>query len=169
MVLLSILKKLKQKEREVRLLVLGLDNAGKTTLVKKFNGDDIHTISPTLGFNIYDLEHKGYCKQNYFESTDGLIWVIDSADKSRFEDCRNELFQLIQEEQLAGASLLVFANKQDLDGSLKCDEIADFLHLSTIKTSHWKILPCSAYTGDNLLEGIDWILDDISHRIFTLQ
>ena len=64
--LLSILKKVKQKEREVRLLMLGLDNAGKTTVVKKFNGEDIDLISPTLGFNIKTLEqgtarHDGAC------------------------------------------------------------------------------------------------------------
>ncbi|XP_070930427.1 ADP-ribosylation factor-like protein 2 isoform X5 [Macaca nemestrina] len=57
--LLTILKKMKQKERELRLLMLGLDNAGKTTILKKFNGEDIDTISPTLGFNIKTLEHRG--------------------------------------------------------------------------------------------------------------
>jgi hypothetical protein len=57
--LLSILKKVKQKEKEMRLLILGLDNAGKTTILKKFNGEDIHTIEPTLGFNIKTLEYQG--------------------------------------------------------------------------------------------------------------
>ena len=58
--LLSILKKLKEKEREVRLLMLGLDNAGKTTILKKFNGEDINEIAPTLGFNIKTLDHRGF-------------------------------------------------------------------------------------------------------------
>ena len=57
--LLSILRKLKEKEKDVRILMLGLDNAGKTTILKKFNGEDINSISPTLGFNIKTLEHKG--------------------------------------------------------------------------------------------------------------
>ena len=57
--LLHILKKLKQKEKEVRLLFLGLDNAGKTTIVRRFNGDDISGIFPTVGFNIFTLVHKG--------------------------------------------------------------------------------------------------------------
>jgi len=56
--LLSILKKLKQKEKEMRILMLGLDNAGKTTILKKFNGEDISEIAPTLGFNIKTLEHR---------------------------------------------------------------------------------------------------------------
>ena len=58
--LLTILKKVRQKEKEVRVLVLGLDNAGKTTVLKKFNGEDISTISPTLGFSIKTLEYKGF-------------------------------------------------------------------------------------------------------------
>jgi hypothetical protein len=56
--LLTILKKIKQAEKEMRLLVLGLDNAGKTTIIKKFMGEAIDTISPTLGFNIVSLEFK---------------------------------------------------------------------------------------------------------------
>ena len=51
---MSIVKKTKEKEKEMRLLILGLDNAGKTTIIKKFNGEDIDKISPTLGFNNYD-------------------------------------------------------------------------------------------------------------------
>merc|ERR1712146_646648 len=99
----SILKKVKSKEKEVRLLILGLDNAGKTTILKKFNGEDISTIEPTLGFNIKTLGYKGYKLnvwdvggqqtirsywRNYFEQTDGLIWVVDSADRWRLEDCK---------------------------------------------------------------------------------
>ncbi|KAM8940168.1 ADP-ribosylation factor-like protein 2 [Pelodytes ibericus] len=180
--LLTILKKMKQKEREVRLLMLGLDNAGKTTILKKFNGEDIDTISPTLGFNIKTLEHRGFKLnmwdvggqkslrsywRNYFESTDGLIWVVDSADRARLQDCRQELSGLLLEERLSGATLLVFANKQDLPGALSKDAIREVLELDNIKSHHWCIQGCSAVTGENLLTGIDWLLDDISSRIFT--
>jgi len=184
MVLLKILKKLKQKEKEVRILMLGLDNAGKTTIWKKFNGEDINTISPTLGFNIKSLDHKGFQLniwdvggqkslrsywRNYFESTDGLVWVVDSADKMRLEDCKSELHKLLQEERLGGATLLVFANKRDLPGSLSAAEIKDILKLDEIETHHWQIVWCSAVTGENLLEGIDWMVNDIAARIFTLD
>ena len=57
--LLTILKKIKQKEKELRILILGLDNAGKTTVMKKISGENIHEISPTVGFNIKSLEYKG--------------------------------------------------------------------------------------------------------------
>lgn len=181
-VLGPILKKMKQKERELRLLMLGLDNAGKTTILKKFNGEDIDTISPTLGFNIKTLEHRGFKLniwdvggqkslrsywRNYFESTDGLIWVVDSADRQRMEDCQRELQSLLVEERLAGATLLIFANKQDLPGALSSNAIREALELDSIRSHHWCIQGCSAVTGENLLPGIDWLLDDISSRIFT--
>nr|XP_053645492.1 ADP-ribosylation factor-like protein 2 [Cherax quadricarinatus] len=184
----SILKKLKQKEHEVRILMLGLDNAGKTTVVKRFCGEDISTISPTYGFNIKTVEHMvdkyGYKLniwdvggqsslrsywRNYFECTDGLIWVVDSADVDRLRDCQGELRKLLEEERLAGATLLVFANKQDLPEALTDEQIRDILDLSSLKTHHWYILPCSAVTGENLVAGIDWLIRDIAARIFTLE
>lgn len=175
---------MKEKEKEVRILMLGLDNAGKTTIVKKFNGEDVSTISPTLGFNIKTLEHKGFKLnvwdvggqkslrsywRNYFESTDGLIWVVDSADRRRLGDCKKELHSLLVEERLAGATLLVFANKQDLPGALTGDNLRQLLDLDGIVTHHWNIVTCSAVTGDNLLHGVNWIIDDISSRIFTMD
>jgi len=184
--LLTILKKVKAKEREVRLLILGLDNAGKTTILRKFSGESIDTIEPTLGFNIKTLEHRSYKLnvwdvggqrtiraywRNYFEQTDGLIWVVDSSDRARLEVCRDELFSLLGQEKLAGASLLIFANKQDLSNSLTSEEIADVLQLNSNKkfsNRHWSIIACSAVTGDGLVDGMDWMTDDIANRIFML-
>lgn len=182
--LLTILKKVKQKEKEVRLLILGLDNAGKSSILKKFNGEDISTIEPTLGFNIKTLEYLGFVLncwdvggqqtirsywRNYFEQTDGLIWVVDSADRWRMEDCKRELHKLLGQEvicfkpnsgasrlrsdraqKLAGASLLIFANKQDLQGALTAAEIAEALDLANdavTSSRHWEIRGCSAVTG----------------------
>ncbi|XKL62261.1 hypothetical protein PGB90_002094 [Kerria lacca] len=182
--LLTVLKKMKKKEKEMRLLLLGLDNAGKTTILKRFNGEDIHSISPTLGFNIKTFDHNDYKLnvwdvggqkslrsywRNYFECTDGVIWVVDSADKRRLQDCSVELHSLLLEEQLAGATLLIFANKQDLPGALSPEEIRQVLDLDSIKTHHWRIIKCSALTGENLLEGINWLIKDIGARIFTMD
>lgn len=63
--------------------------------------------------------------RNYFECTDGLVWVVDSVDKLRLEACKSELAVLLEEERLAGATLLVLANKQDLPGALTSKEIKD--------------------------------------------
>lgn len=184
--LLTILKKLKEKEKEVRLLVLGLDNAGKTTILKKFKGEDIDTISPTLGFDIQTFEFRGYKLnvwdvggqktirsywRNYFEQTDGIVWVVDSADKRRLDQCKAELTKLMGQEKLAGASLLVFANKQDLAGALSGEQIAEHLELQSdlFKSHHWEIHPCSAVTGKGLVEGMDWMVKDIASRIFLAE
>ena len=62
---------------------------------------------------------------------------------------------------------MVFANKQDLEGSLKADEISKVLELESVTTHHWQILGCSAVTGEKLLDGVNWLISDISSRIFT--
>ncbi|GAM21832.1 hypothetical protein SAMD00019534_050070 [Acytostelium subglobosum LB1] len=182
--LLTVLKKMKQKEKELRLLMLGLDNAGKTTILKKFNGEDISTISPTLGFNIQTLVYKDYKLniwdiggqktlrsywRNYYEENDAVIWVIDSSDIRRLDDCKKELKALLDEEKLAGATFLVFANKQDLDGAKTTDEIIKYLDLESLTTHNWKIQSCSAVTGEGLEAGIEWVVNDIVSRCFILD
>ena len=183
--LLTILKKVKQKEKELRILILGLDNAGKTTIMKRVSGEDIHEISPTVGFNIKSLEYKGLSLnlwdvggqksirtywRNYFEQTDGIIWVVDSVDRWRLEECKAQLHDLLGQEKLAGASLLVFANKQDLGGALTYEEIAKILELNgeDMEGHHWSIYGCSAVTGSGLQTGFDWLVNDISSRIFMM-
>jgi ADP-ribosylation factor-like protein 2 len=164
-----------------------LDNAGKTTILKKFCGEPIDKIEPTLGFNIQTLEFRGFSLsiwdvggqksiraywKNYFESTDGLIWVIDSADRARVELCKLELLSLLDQEKLAGSSLLIFANKQDISGALSSEEIAQVLDLETdviYQNRHWAIQSCSAVTGEGLADGIEWIISDIAQRIFMMS
>jgi len=171
----------------VRILILGLDNAGKTTILRKFSGEPTDTVEPTLGFNIKTVEHRSYKLniwdvggqrtiraywRNYFESTDGLVWVIDSSDRMRMEQCRDELYSLLQQEKLSGASLLILANKQDLFDAMSAEEIVSALGLRThdaFSGRHWSIYACSAVEGEGLVEGIDWLVNDIANRIFMLS
>ncbi len=106
--------------------------------------------------------------RNYFEQTDGLIWVVDSADRRRLKDCREELAALLSQEKLAGATIIILANKQDLAGALSLEEIADALALRSARFErrHWQIHACSAVTGAGLVEGMDWLITDIAGRIF---
>ena len=179
--LLTIIKKVKAKEKEVRVLMVGLDNAGKTTIVKRVNGEDISTISPTLGFNIKTMSFRGYRMniwdvggqktlrsywRNHYEATDGMVWVVDSADVRRLRDCKDELHKLLGEEKLAGSSLLIFANKQDIPGALTKKEIAQVLELDQMEKRHWHIEGCSAVSGEGLLEGFEWCVKDIGARIY---
>ncbi|EGU88449.1 hypothetical protein FOXB_01052 [Fusarium oxysporum f. sp. conglutinans Fo5176] len=159
--MLSILRKARLKDKEMRILMLGLDNAGKTTIVKKVMGEDVNTVSPTLGFIIKTIDYEGY-KLNIY----ALIWVVDATDRLRIQDCRDELQGLLLEERLAGASLLVFANKTDVEGCMTEEEILSELQLESIRTHRWHILPCSAMTGTNLEEGLSWVVEDAKKRLF---
>ncbi|CAA90353.2 ADP-ribosylation factor-like protein 2 [Caenorhabditis elegans] len=181
---LKILRKQRAREREMRILILGLDNAGKTTLMKKFLDEPTDTIEPTLGFDIKTVHFKDFQLnlwdvggqkslrsywKNYFESTDALIWVVDSSDRERLLQCSEELKKLLGEERLAGASLLVLANKSDLPGAIDVNSIAQVLDLHSIKSHHWKIFSCCALSGDRLVQAMTWLCDDVGSRLFILD
>mmetsp|Transcript_14454 Transcript_14454/g.23988 ORF Transcript_14454/g.23988 Transcript_14454/m.23988 type:complete len:192 (+) Transcript_14454:173-748(+) len=175
--LLTLLRKLKKSDQEARLLVLGLDNSGKTTILKKLSDEDISQIQPTQGFNIKSLMHDGFKLnvwdiggqksirpywRNYYDQTDALIYVIDSADRRRMEETGVELQQLLDEEKLSSVPLLVMANKQDLINALGADEITSELNLGDLRERQWQILPCSARTGEGLQEGMEWLVEQIN-------
>jgi ADP-ribosylation factor-like protein 2 len=171
-----------------------LDNAGKTTIVKTLCGLSIDHIEPTLGFQIHSLDYSSSTDttistdtpsfsinlwdiggqssiraywRNYFEQTDGVIWVVDSVDKSRLSLVKEEFQLILQQEKLVGATLLVLANKQDVQGALTTDQIAEALQLDQIHHDrHWSIQACSAVTKEGLLQGMDWIVQDIGDRIY---
>jgi|TARA_B110000003_G_scaffold123643_2_gene126031 ADP-ribosylation factor-like protein 2 len=164
--------------------MVGLDNAGKTTIVKRVNGEPIDEISPTLGFNIKTMTFGAYSLniwdvggqktlrsywKNYYEATDALIWVVDSADGRRMRDCARELAGVLGEEKLAGASVLIFANKRDIQGAMDVDAMVDALGLKTLVNRHWNIVACSAVTGEGLLEGFDWLVKDCADRIYMFD
>merc|ERR1712146_481652 len=118
----------------------GLDNSGKTSILKRLSDEDITHIMPTQGFNIKSLLHEGFKLnvwdiggqktirpywKNYFENTDALIYVVDSSDRRRLEEAGEELAELLVEDKLGGVPLLVFANKQDLISAVPADEIIE--------------------------------------------
>ncbi|KII68323.1 ADP-ribosylation factor-like protein 2 [Thelohanellus kitauei] len=140
MVLYKIIKKRKLKEKSLRILILGLDSAGKTSIIKSIKGESISDCHPTIGFHIHTLEHMGYVVhywdvggqknlrcfwRNYFEETDGIIWVVDASDEDRLKLCKEELDILLNDEKLIGATLLILANKQDLPQCLNKQQIID--------------------------------------------
>lgn len=175
--LLSLLRKFKNSpEREVRILLLGLDNAGKTTTLRKLASEDVNQITPTQGFNIKSVSSDGFKLnvwdiggqrkirpywKNYFDNTDILIYVIDSTDKKRFEETSVELNELLSEDKLTGVPLLVYANKQDLVTAVPASELAEGLNLPAIRDRSWQIQPCSAISGEGLKDGLDWAVKNI--------
>lgn len=96
---------------------------------------------------------------------------MDSADIARLQICKEELEGLLQQEKLVGASLLILANKQDVNGAMQAEEIARVLGLEEggiFNNRHVSIRGCSAVSGEGLVEGVDWMVEDISSRIFML-
>ncbi|KAL0210644.1 hypothetical protein RCL1_005080 [Eukaryota sp. TZLM3-RCL] len=171
--LLALLRRLRRSEREVRILLLGLDNAGKTTILSRLADDDITHIMPTQGFNIKSISKDNFKLnmwdiggqkvirsywRNYCENTNGLVFVIDSADRRRLEECAHELTKLLEDSFLVGVPVLVFANKQDLMQALPASEIANLLDLDLIRDRRWHIQGCSAKDGTGLQDGLDWLL-----------
>merc|ERR1711976_759721 len=153
--------------------MLGLDNAGKTTVLKKLSDEDITHIMPTQGFNIKSLQHEGFKLNvwdiggqktirpywsNYFESSDALVYVIDSSDKRRLEESAEELKELLADDKLAGIPLLAFANKQDLMQAKSAEEVSAHLGLGNISDRTWNIQACSAKNGDGLQDGMEWLI-----------
>src|SRR5271156_4342394 len=200
--------------KEMRLLMLGLDAAGKTSellptgatrgqcdgmepcstsasmagsispslclwttanntllpaiLYKLKLNQDVTTI-PTVGFNVETVTYKnvkfnvwdvgGQDKirplwRHYFSGTQGLIFVIDSNDRARIDEARQELHRIILDREMKEALLLVFANKQDIPGAMTPTEVTEKLRLTQLKERMWYVVPSCATTGEGLFEGL---------------
>lgn len=169
----------------MRVLMLGLDAAGKTTILQQLKlGEYIITV-PTVGFNVETVHYKnvsftiwdvgGQDKirrlwRHYYNGVDCLIFVVDSLDRERIDDefdyednAKEELLRLLNEDELKHASLLVYANKQDASTAMKVEEVARRLDLPRIARGHqWHLQGCSAMNGAGLYEGLNWIADNVT-------
>ena len=102
--------------------------------------------------------------RNYYEQTDALVYVVDSADEMRVEEVKGNLQELLAEELLAGVPLLVFANKQDLEMALEAPEVMEHLDLNAITDRSWNIQACSAVSKEGLEEGMSWMINTINAK-----
>eukprot|EP01117_Protostelium_nocturnum_P007258 TRINITY_DN2596_c0_g1_i1.p1 TRINITY_DN2596_c0_g1~~TRINITY_DN2596_c0_g1_i1.p1 ORF type:complete len:180 (+),score=52.53 TRINITY_DN2596_c0_g1_i1:308-847(+) len=159
-------------QKAIRLLVLGLDAAGKTTLLYRLRlGETTDTI-PTVGFNVETVEYAnisftmwdvgGQEKiralwRHYYSGVQGLIYVVDSADVERLDEAKEELQLMMGEPELRDTAVLVLANKQDLPGAASVSTIANKLELDSLRGRKWNIQSCCATKGTGLYEGMDWI------------
>ncbi|KAK3681263.1 ADP-ribosylation factor family-domain-containing protein [Podospora appendiculata] len=160
--------------REVRILMLGLDAAGKTTILYKLKVNQEVTTIPTVGFNVETVTIKnvkfnvwdvgGQDKirplwRHYYSGTQGLIFVVDSSDHSRIEEARTELHRIINDREMRDSLLLVLANKQDVPGAMNPQEITEKLQLAKIKDKVWSVEPTIATKGDGLGQAFQWLSD----------
>lgn len=163
-------------KKEMRILMVGLDAAGKTTILYKLKLGEIVTTIPTIGFNVETVEYKniqftvwdvgGQDKirplwRHYFQNTQGIIFVVDSNDRDRVDEARDELQRMLNEDELRDAQLLVFANKQDLPNAMNAAEITDTLRLHSLKQRSWFIQSTCATSGDGLYEGLEWLSNSL--------
>ena len=102
--------------------------------------------------------------RHYFQNTQGLIFVVDSNDRDRVGEARDELHRMLGEDELRDAVLLVFANKQDLPNAMNAAEITDKLGLHALRQRHWYIQSTCATSGEGLYEGLDWLSNNIAQR-----
>jgi len=159
--------------------MVGLDAAGKTTILYKLKLGEVVTTIPTIGFNVETVEYKnisftvwdvgGQDKirplwRHYYANTQGIIFVVDSNDRDRTDNARDELNRMLSEDELRESVLLVFANKQDLPNAMKVQEITEKLGLNKLRGRQWYIQGTSAPTGDGLYEGLDWLSATLSKK-----
>jgi len=154
-------------KRQMRILMVGLDAAGKTTILYKLKLGEIVTTIPTIGFNVETVEYKnisftvwdvgGQDKirplwRHYYQNTQGLIFVVDSSDRERIQESHDELHKMLNEDELRDAIVLVFANKQDLPNALSVTELTEKLGLNQLRRK-WYVQAACATQGTGLYEG----------------
>ncbi|KAM9987928.1 hypothetical protein ACTFIZ_003269 [Dictyostelium cf. discoideum] len=164
-------------KKDMRILMVGLDAAGKTTILYKLKLGEIVTTIPTIGFNVETVEFKninftvwdvgGQDKirplwRHYFQNTQGLIFVVDSNDRERIQEACDELNKMLNEDELRDAVLLVFCNKQDLPNAMSVAEVTDKLNLHSLRSRKWYIQSTCATSGDGLYEGLDWLSNTLT-------
>ncbi|NXU40009.1 ARL14 protein, partial [Drymodes brunneopygia] len=158
-------------------VMLGLDWAGKSTLLCRLRHRDAFLTVPTVGFNVdmipvgkdftltfWDVGGQKKMREQWGsfleEETDALLFVVDSHDKRRLEEARRELELVLKNESIRNVPVVVLANKQDLPGALNAEEVTRRLKMKKhCSDRNWYVQPCCATTGQGLPEAL--------HRVAT--
>jgi len=165
-------------KKQVKIVMVGLDAAGKTTFLYKLKLGDTVTTIPTIGFNVETVQYRnleltlwdvgGQDKirplwSHYYSGAHAIVFVVDSADRERIDvDAKKELHQLLNDEDLSGAHLLVLANKQDLPTAMSISEVSERLGLSRIGSRKWFVQATCATSGEGIYEGLGWLAETLT-------
>ncbi|XP_015260724.1 PREDICTED: ADP-ribosylation factor-like protein 13B isoform X1 [Cyprinodon variegatus] len=182
----SWLKRWREPARKVTLVMVGLDNAGKTAAVRGIQGENPQDLAPTVGFSKVDLKQGKFevtifdlgggkrirdIWKNYYSESHGVVFVVDSSDVQRIQETRETMAQVLQHPRIAGKPVLVLANKQDLEGALAEADIIENLSLEKLVNENkclCQIEPCSAILGcgkkvdKSIKKGLSWLLSNIA-------
>ena len=161
-----------------KIIILGIQNAGKTTILYRLSLGQLVQTTPTIGSNVEEISYNNVKLQAwdlggqestrsvwdvYFVGTDAIIYVIDTHD-TNYEESKNQFYKLLENEALKNAVILIYANKQDLSGAKSVNEIIQIYEFNSIKDHVWNIQPCSAQTGEGLITGMKWLSDQLVFR-----
>ena len=150
--------------------MLGLDAAGKTTILYRLKlnetvdrptiGFNVETVQPTknVSFTVWDICGQDKVRplwKHYFHGSEGLIYVIDSADRSRLSVAKDELAWILESDEMVGVPLVILANKQDLPNAASTSEIITKLELNSIRNRPWYIQSTCAVSGDGVYEAMN--------------
>ncbi|XP_039599059.1 ADP-ribosylation factor 1-like [Polypterus senegalus] len=165
---------------QARILMLGLDAAGKTTILYKLKLNETVSTIPTIGFNVETVEPirgvsftvwdvGGQTRirplwRHYFTNTQGLMFVVDSADPERFAEAQEELQCVLEQQELRRVPLVILANKQDLPGARRPDELVEKMGLRKIMDHEWHVQGCCAVSGAGIMEAVQHLTDMIKRN-----
>lgn len=172
------------KRKEADILVVGLDNSGKTTIINHFKPEEQKSVDivPTIGFNIekfkvknltftaFDMSGQGRYRnlwEHYYQNAQGIVFVVDSADSLRMVVAKDELEMMLQHKDIKDRPIpvLFFANKMDLRESMSSVKVSQALGLDTVKNKPWHICSSNAVTGEGLQEGVEWLTDQLRYMV----
>ncbi|KFQ76671.1 ADP-ribosylation factor-like 11, partial [Phoenicopterus ruber ruber] len=159
-----------QRKRDARVVMLGLDFAGKSTLLYKLKSGRAVETCPTVGFNVeslktpcrvsftlWDVGGQGSLRASwpdYLEDTNILVFVLDSTDTARLPEAAAALEEALSHPRMAGVPVLLLANKQEVPGALTPDELGERLRRGRLAGRRWVLRGCSAHTGQGLQEAL---------------
>ena len=156
-----------------------MQNAGKTTILYRLSLGQLVKTTPTIGSNVEELTYNnvkfqawdlGGQESNrslwdvYYMSTDAIVYVIDSQDDEYFEESKAQFHKLLVHPILKNATILIFANKQDLPGAKSINQLIQDYGFDKIKNHIWHIQSCSALKGEGLVTGIKWLSEQLVFR-----
>lgn len=166
------------KKGETKCIMLGLDGAGKSTILEKLNLQKSIIISPTIGF-FHDIIKKNEFTLTVWDSLNwpkipqiweiffschGMIFVIDASDLNIINDSIQIFHKLIENEKLRDTIILVLVNKKDISGSLSKEQIIDLFEMKKIEFQQWNVQCVSAITGEGLFEAFWWLGEQIDKK-----
>jgi ADP-ribosylation factor-like protein 1 len=172
---LSILGPSKPKADPTGVLLVGLDFAGKTTILHRVKGKmTVHTTIPTIGFVVENLNLDGIMAtsfnvggrspmrpiaRHYYKTIQAIAFVVDSNDEYRLDRAFDELSYLLKEQSLQGKPLLLFCNKQDLPKALSPEELVVRYKLGDKAAGRkWRAIGCSPRVGKaELQDALSWL------------